>query len=85
MERYTGYGAGGIDKIAESDIPRIAQIIATYNDTLKVPTDDFRWLMGLFSQYVSRMEINVECRTCRMKTLNVFIGYVNYWKSIGKI
>jgi hypothetical protein len=34
---------------------------------------------------VTHMEININCSTCRMKTLSCFIGYVEYWKEIGKI
>lgn len=84
---YTGYAGSRINEINDADIPRIAAIIKQYHNTLNVSNEDFRWLMNLFvnTVAVTHMEIDITCRTCRMKTLNCFIGFVDYWKSIGKI
>lgn len=84
---YTGYAGSRINEIDDTDIPRIAAIVKQYNNTMRVPDQALRWLMGLFVNKVAvtHMEIDISCRTCRMKTLNCFIGFVDYWKSIGKI
>jgi hypothetical protein len=84
---YTGYAGGRIENIDDTDIPRIAAIIKQYHNSLNVSNEDFRWLMTLFVEVVAvtHMPIDIHCRTCRMKTLNCFIGFVDYWKSIGKI
>lgn len=84
---YKGYAGSRIVNVKDEDIPRIAQIVARYNDTMKVSDEDFKWLMTIFVRDVAitHMEININCSTCRMKTLSCFIGYVEYWKEIGKI
>ena len=84
---YTGYASSGITRVKDADIPRIVQIVDRYNDSLKVSPEDFTWLMTIFVKdvAVTHMEININCSTCRMKTLNCFIGYVNYWRETGKI
>lgn len=83
---YKGYAGSRIDNVKDADIPRIVSIIDRYHDTLRVTDEDFTWLMTIFVKdiAITHMEINIKCNTCRMKTLSCFIGYVQYWKEIGK-
>lgn len=84
---YDGYGHAKINNVEDIDIPEIVRIVNDYNNTMRVSNNDLRWLMKLFVDKlsVSKMEIDISCSTCKMKTLNCFIGYVRYWKEIGKI
>ncbi len=87
LEPCTSYAGAKIGEIPSEDRPRIAQIVKSYNNTLKVSQEDMRWLMRLFIEKVrvTHMELDITCNTCRMKTLNCFIGYVDYWQRNGLI